>query len=285
MGYCLPGTMSFWQETKGVQQCPLLCVLFFILGVQSFVLDGISSYARYPHWNACINASVSFEFKTEEPKGLLMYIDDGGEYDYFEVVMDNGKVRFQLNIVDGYDKGISLKVGKNLNDGRWHKLKVTRNRMETILKIDNENKSKFAFGSDYFFGDLRNNSHLFLGGIPRELKRNIHALALPSVILERSFKGSIRNVMYSNCTCQTTRVNWIDGAGIDTSKPESCNVRNPCREGCLCISKDRSAECDCSQLKCVKGKHMHLGTLKRFRERVMSRFMPHPIVFFGIKYV
>ncbi len=43
------------------------------------------SFARYPKWNACVNASISFEFKTTQDEGLLMYTDDGGTYDFVEV--------------------------------------------------------------------------------------------------------------------------------------------------------------------------------------------------------
>ena len=58
----------------------------FHYDVTAITLDGTDrSYARYPKWNACVNASISFEFKTTQDEGLLMYTDDGGKYDFFEV--------------------------------------------------------------------------------------------------------------------------------------------------------------------------------------------------------
>ena len=58
----------------------------FHYDVTAITLDGTDrSYARYPKWNACANASISFEFKTTQDEGLLMYTDDGGKYDFFEV--------------------------------------------------------------------------------------------------------------------------------------------------------------------------------------------------------
>lgn len=48
-----------------------------------------SSYARYPLWNGCINASVSFEMKTTDEatdrETILMYTDDGGKFDFLQV--------------------------------------------------------------------------------------------------------------------------------------------------------------------------------------------------------
>ncbi len=56
-------------------------------GTEALTFQGgtSKSYARFPKWNACVNASISFEFKTLESDGLLMYTDDKGKYDFFEV--------------------------------------------------------------------------------------------------------------------------------------------------------------------------------------------------------
>ena len=44
-----------------------------------------TSYARFPKWDACTNATFSFEFRTTQSEGLLMYADDGGRFDFFQV--------------------------------------------------------------------------------------------------------------------------------------------------------------------------------------------------------
>ena len=64
----------------------LLSVVLHVDDVTAITLDGSDRcYARYPKWNACVNATISFEFKTTQDEGLLMYTDDGGKYDFFEV--------------------------------------------------------------------------------------------------------------------------------------------------------------------------------------------------------
>ena len=234
--------------------CPVV-LLSLIGAAQGFYLQGTEmSYARFPDWNACINASFTFEFKTTQKEGLLMYVDDGGRYDFFEVMHVSGRVRCVLNIVDGRDGHVHIDVGTNVNDGRWHRVEIRRNRMETTLLVDRISDSRFSFGSDFHFGSLQNNSNVFIGGLPAELRQNLHALALPSVLFQPRFKGSIRNVLYSNCTCQTTRAQMLDGVGVNLVPVEACDLHNPCRDGCLCISQDSEARCDCSELQCVTGR-------------------------------
>ena len=44
------------------------------------------TFARFPKWNACSNdSSISFEFKTRQANGLLMFTDDNNRYDYLQV--------------------------------------------------------------------------------------------------------------------------------------------------------------------------------------------------------
>ena len=81
---------------------PLLLPLLFLLSVSSssaFFTDGTeNSYVQYPRWQACLNGSISFEFKSNDTDGLLFYTDDGGQYDFFELRLENRKLllRFKL---------------------------------------------------------------------------------------------------------------------------------------------------------------------------------------------
>ena len=80
---------------------PLLLPLLFLLSVSSssaFFTDGTeNSYVQYPRWQACLNSSISFEFKSNDKNGLLFYTDDGYT-DYFELRLRRKKLmlRFKL---------------------------------------------------------------------------------------------------------------------------------------------------------------------------------------------
>ena len=219
-----------------------------------------TSHAVYPKWNACINASISFQFRTTQDKGLLMYVDDG-QFDFFQVLHDLGQVRVTLNIVDGRDGAVEIDVGNRVNDGRWHTVEIRRNRMETTLVVDADSDSRFSFGSDFDFGTPANNSYVFFGGVPQEgdYVGSLHKRSSPRVLFEEHFRGDIRNVLYGNCTCQRVRATVLSGQSFSNSPRESCEVaESPCREGCLCITQDDGPHCDCSELKCVTGKLHHI---------------------------
>lgn len=73
----------------------VLLSLFVFISIFVTTSDGLNfvgereTYAKFPKWDACINASISFEFKTRQKDGLLMYTDDNGRYDYLQVSQTN----------------------------------------------------------------------------------------------------------------------------------------------------------------------------------------------------
>lgn len=89
----------------------------------AFVLDGSqNSFARFRKWYTGLNGSLEFEFKTEQPNGLVLYTDDGGTYDFFEVKLVEGAVRLRYNLGGGAN---IVTVGRELHDGHWHKVQVS----------------------------------------------------------------------------------------------------------------------------------------------------------------
>ena len=162
-------------------------------------------------------------------------------------------MRLILNIVNGRDGSVQIDVGRSTNDGSWHRVEIRRHRMETTLLVDGVSDSRSSFGSDFNFGRTEGNSEMYIGGLPNDFHENIHQLALPSALYKVRLRGSIRNVLYGNCTCQRVRGHMLDGVGVTQRPQEACDVRNPCRRGCLCISTDTEPSCDCTELKCVTG--------------------------------
>jgi Laminin G domain len=242
-------------------------------GVDGLKLSGeYGSYAQYPTWNGCHNASFAFEFRTTQkitPMNVtLWYIDDGGSTDFFSVMLvQSRQVRLVLQLADSSDGGVEIILGHEVNDGRWHRVEVRRKRAVTFLVVDNETESGDLFGEHFNFGKLNASStatddddpsHVFMGGIPPKYSIAtglITRLAMPSVVFIDKFRGSIRNVIYGNCTCHRSRASLIGGR-IDgpPEAEDACIARNPCREGCLCISTEAGPTCDCSDLVCVGGK-------------------------------
>lgn len=186
-----------------------------------------------------------------------MYTDDNGKFDYVDVMLTDGRVRLRMNIVDGKDGTVEMTLGQRVNDRRWHRVKIQRNRMETTLYVDNYHDSRVAFGSDFNFGDVTTNNFVYFGGLPKTYYQgqtsNLEKLSLSSAFFEPRFEGQIRNVIYGNCTCRPERAEMLESDSVSREPREACEVKNDCGK-CLCISDDDGPGCQCMGFDCPTGK-------------------------------
>lgn len=168
--------------------CIELCKTFYLDGSQN-------SYSQFRKWGGGTNGSLEFEFKTEQPNGLLLYTDDGGAYDFFEIKLVEGALRLRYNLGGGAQ---IITVGRDLNDGHWHKVHVQRNMEKTTLSVDGVQQTRTSRGKEFQFGRFATNSEVYVGGMPTFYNSKLTLLALPSVIYEPRFVGAIRNLVYSD---------------------------------------------------------------------------------------
>jgi hypothetical protein len=104
-----------------------------------FILDGTqNSYAQFRKWYTGLNGSLELEFKTEQPNGLVLYTDDGGTYDFFELKLVEGALRLRYNLGGGAQ---IITVGRDIHDGHWHKVQVS-------LKINKRENRKEKFSAE-----------------------------------------------------------------------------------------------------------------------------------------
>ncbi|XP_065079227.1 neurexin 1 isoform X3 [Ochlerotatus camptorhynchus] len=161
-----------------------------------FVLDGSqNSFAQFRKWYTGLNGTLELEFKTEQPNGLVLYTDDGGTYDFFELKLVEGALRLRYNLGGGAQ---IITVGRDLHDGHWHKVQVLRNDEHSTLTVDGVSQSRTSRGKEFLFGKFATNSDVFVGGMPKWYNSKLALLALPSVIFEPRFRGSVRNLVYSD---------------------------------------------------------------------------------------
>ncbi|XP_021923606.1 neurexin-3 isoform X3 [Zootermopsis nevadensis] len=227
----------------------LLTVAFFCVTIavgSGFVLEGSqTSYAQFRKWNAGLNGSLEFEFKTEQPNGLLLYTDDGGTYDFFEIKLVEGALRLRYNLGGGAQ---ILTVGRDLNDGHWHKVQVQRHVERTSLTVDGVTQSGSSRGKEFHFGSLASNSDVYVGGMPSWYNTKLTLLALPSVIFEPRFGGAIRNLVYSDEEGGIPRrqeMKMTEFKGIRGNTTDACEDHDPCQHGGICISTDSGPICEC----------------------------------------
>ncbi|XP_037828017.1 neurexin-1 isoform X2 [Lucilia sericata] len=248
----------------------LSLIISCLTTINAFQLDGSqSSFAQFRKWYVGLNGSLELEFKTEQPNGLVLYTDDGGTYDFFELKLVEGALRLRYNLGGGAQ---IITVGRDLHDGHWHKVQVIRNDEQTSLIVDGVSQSRATKGKEFQFGKFATNSDVYVGGMPNWYSTKLALLALPSVIFEPRFRGSIRNLVYSDQPGGQTRrqemkqprdIKCGDGPCDHGEMPKEKVVRNsrgsnttdacerhdPCQHGGICISTDSGPICECRNLE------------------------------------
>ncbi|XP_068987141.1 neurexin 1 isoform X10 [Bombus flavifrons] len=230
----------------------LMPFLVVLLGqvATSFVLEGsATSYAQFRKWNAGLNGTLEFEFKTEQGNGLLLYTDDGGTYDFFEVKLVESALRLRYNLGGGAQ---IVTVGHDLGDGHWHKVQITRCNENTTLTVDGVSAVSTSRGKEFEFGKLAGNSDVYVGGMPSWYNSKLTLLALPSVIFEPRFNGFIRNLVYAdgeNMVPRRQEMKSRDAKSLrnmmTANTTDACETRDPCQHGGICISTDSGPFCEC----------------------------------------
>ena len=173
------------------------CFIIF-LQISALTLEGSStSYAQFAKWFTTTNSSIELEFRTRQSDGLLVYLDDGGYYDFLELKLVSGRLRCRFNFGSGAE---TLAMGQDLDNGVWHKLEVRLLGQKVSLTLDHLRKSKNVQnqGGDLMLGNFTINSAVYIGGLPPWYSSKLKNLALPSVVYEPRFRGEIRNVIYAD---------------------------------------------------------------------------------------
>ena len=103
-------------------------------------------------------STLELEFRTRQPSGLLLYMDDGGYSDFIELKLFSGqvasvrtvvpthksvtdatsfKLRLRFNLGSGAE---TVGLGRSLHSGHWHRVSVTLGPQVT-LGLDTLSKS------------------------------------------------------------------------------------------------------------------------------------------------
>ena len=89
--------------------------LFSILPhlLSAFILEGSkTSYAQFPSWDQSnSDSSLSFEFRTGEPHGLLLY-SDFKSCQYLEIKLVGGQIRARIDT--GYGEQVSGQIYQHI---------------------------------------------------------------------------------------------------------------------------------------------------------------------------
>ncbi|XP_052333912.1 neurexin-1a isoform X18 [Oncorhynchus keta] len=232
----------------------LLCCMVDMGATMEFT-GAEGQWARFPMWNACCESEMSFNMKTKSSHGLLVYFDDEGFCDFLELLIHNGKLSLRFSIFCA--EPATVLTNTAVNDSQWHAVTIWRNFKNTTLMVDNEVKWVEVKSKRR---DMTVFSHLFLGGIPPEL-RSV-ALRLTSAVVKDHvpFTGWITDIKVNN-----TESSLLNSAGVIN---DLCGAAaNMCLNGGVCNVINDEPTCDCSQTDyqgkdCSEGKEDYVATFK-----------------------
>ncbi|XP_037760429.2 neurexin-2-beta isoform X28 [Chelonia mydas] len=191
-------------------------------------------WARYARWDASSLGELSFSLKTNVSRALVLYLDDGGNCDFLELMIAEGRLRLRFTISCAEPAKLHLETP--VDDDRWHMVLLTRNYRETMLVVDGEAKVAEVKSKRR---DMAVESDLFVGGIPPDVR--LSALTLSTVKYEVPFKGLVANLKVGD-----TPPALLGSQGIRSDTEYLCTKQNPCAHGGLCSVLNGEVQCDCS---------------------------------------
>ncbi|XP_051816382.1 neurexin-1a isoform X20 [Acanthochromis polyacanthus] len=232
----------------------LLICCFVEIGTCLEFTGAEGQWARFPVWNACCESEMSFNMKTKSSHGLLVYFDDEGFCDFLELLILNGKLSLRFSIFCADPATVVSDTA--VNDSQWHTVTIRRNFKNTTLMVDNEIKWVEVKSKRR---DMTVFSHLFVGGIPPELRSVALRLTSAAVKDQLPFTGWITDIKVNN-----TESVMINSEGV---LKDLCGTANMCLNGGVCSLINNEPTCDCSQTgfqgkDCSEGKEEYVATFK-----------------------
>ena len=117
------------------------------------------TYVGLPQLKAYSSTNIYFQFKTLEPKGVILYNAGKGQ-DFIAVELVNGHIHYVINLGDGPIR-IRDNARNSLNDNRWHSVTIGRPgpKQHTLMVDDSISTVMSQGGND----NLDLNGILYLG--------------------------------------------------------------------------------------------------------------------------
>ncbi|XP_061601661.1 neurexin-1a-like isoform X10 [Cololabis saira] len=209
-------------------------------------------------WNAKKTGSISFDFRTTEPNGLLLFSHGKPKQqpkdsrspqtfkvDFFAIEMLDGHLYLLLDMGSGTTK--TRAVNKKVNDGEWYHVDFQRDGRSGTISINTQRTAYTAPGESEIL-DLDDN--LYLGGLPENKMGLVFPTEVWTALLNYGYVGCIRDLFIDGQSKDIRRLAEIQKAtGVKPScskePPKQC-LSNPCQNNGVCREGWNRYVCDCS---------------------------------------
>ncbi|ESO86471.1 hypothetical protein LOTGIDRAFT_146091, partial [Lottia gigantea] len=137
-----------------------------------------SAYATLPTLHAYKKFSLSFQFKTTEESGLVLFNSGQGQ-DFFCIELHGGYLYYIYNMGAGAQR-IMINSKDKLNNNKWHEVRLLRPELhKQLIRIDDNTPTVDNLGgSQALHFDLEGS--LFVGGVRKTMYHS-----LPKIITSR----------------------------------------------------------------------------------------------------
>lgn len=203
-------------------------------------------WTRYGQWDAKATGELSFILKSNISKALVLYLDDGGNCDFLELLIADG--RLQLRFTIHCAEPASLHTETHINDHRWHRILLARNYRETKLVVDNEEKAAEVKSKRK---EMVVDSDLYVGGISPDVR--LSALTSSTVKYEPPFQGFIANLKLGEALPIL-----LDGQAVHNDLEYICDTHSPCSNKGVCSVNQGEVLCDCTNTS-YRGRYCQEG--------------------------
>ncbi|XP_032359349.1 contactin-associated protein-like 2a isoform X2 [Etheostoma spectabile] len=181
--------------------------------------------------------SVSFQFRTWNPDGLLFFsnLDDGT----LEISLEDSKVAVHINVTKTtMNNRVDLSSGSGLNDGQWHTIRVVAKENFAMLTIDGEEASAVRSTSPL---SITTGGTYHLGGY------FLQTLFPPS---QRSFQGCMQAILVDDQPADLHSVEKGTMGAFENVSLDMCAIidrcmPNHCEHGGRCKQTWDSFSCTC----------------------------------------
>ncbi|XP_056284943.1 neurexin-3b-like [Pseudoliparis swirei] len=224
-------------------------------------LDPISfetpdSFLALPKWTTKRVGSISFDFRTSEANGLILFThgkpqdrrdakgQKNNKVDFFAVELLDGGLYLLLDMGSGTIKVKATQA--KVNDGAWHHVDIQRDGRSGIISV-NSRRSPFTASGENEILDLEGD--LYLGGLPDSRAGLVLPTELWTAMLNYGYVGCVRDLFIDGRSKDIRRVAAAQNAtGITASCSKAAGRQcdsKPCRNNGACKEGWNRFVCDC----------------------------------------
>ncbi|XP_058511310.1 neurexin 3 isoform X2 [Ochotona princeps] len=215
------------------------------------------AYISLPKWNTKRMGSISFDFRTTEPNGLILFThgkpqerkdarsQKNTKVDFFAVELLDGNLYLLLDMGSGTIKVKATQ--KKANDGEWYHVDIQRDGRSGTISV-NSRRTPFTASGESEILDLEGD--MYLGGLPENRAGLILPTELWTAMLNYGYVGCIRDLFIDGRSKNIRQLAEMqNAAGVKSScsrvSTKQCDSY-PCKNNAVCKDGWNRFICDCT---------------------------------------